>query len=175
MQFVSPKHICLLFLWSGICVKLIHANKLHLNSVSVKHILLVNTKGLGMAKLRRKPSPKQLCLTLRHDKNYNWLNKYAPLNPFSPCSCFGHEHSAGGMVSSAEDLLNWLIFQTSEGRNSDGDVVLDEEIWKETTRPNIQSGISIPTQPEIEATYSMDNYALGWFTGYYRGRQFQGP
>ena len=102
------------------------------------------------------------------------IEQISSLNPFSLCRCLGTTlNPAGGMVSSAEDLLNWLIFQTSEGRNSDGDVVLDEEVWKETTRPNIPSYLSYPTQPETEVTYSQDNHALGWFTGYYRGMFFR--
>ena len=86
-------------------------------------------------------------------------------------SCAGPENPSGGMVSNAKDLIKWLLFQTSGGRNADGDIILHEELWQQTIKPNIPGwGVNKGSiKPNRKVTYSEDNYGLGWFTGYYRG------
>jgi CubicO group peptidase (beta-lactamase class C family) len=86
-------------------------------------------------------------------------------------SCAGAENPSGGLVSNAPDLQKWLLFQTSGGRNAEGEVVMDEELWKETLKSNMFYNWQNPSniQPQAPVTYSEDNYALGWYTGYYRG------
>ncbi|KAK2179290.1 hypothetical protein NP493_501g02000 [Ridgeia piscesae] len=76
----------------------------------------------------------------------------------------------GGMATNAEDMAKWLLFQLSGGRNLEGTSLVNEIMLQST-----HQGASLLTSPPLfskplfPVTYSHDQYALGWVSGYYRG------
>ncbi|XP_050400285.1 protein flp [Patella vulgata] len=82
---------------------------------------------------------------------------------------------SGSMMSTAEDMAKWLIFQLNNGKTPNGTQLMDLQDFEDTHRPRnmISSKYSATgkyfTRPKIPVTTSNDGYALGWKTGFYRG------
>jgi CubicO group peptidase (beta-lactamase class C family) len=72
---------------------------------------------------------------------------------------------AGQMISCAEDIARWLLFQLSDGE-LDGRRVLKSETLAETKRPRTPVDFPGP-DPDIR----FHGYAFGWMIGAYRGRR----
>lgn len=70
--------------------------------------------------------------------------------------------AAGGMYASANDLARWVLVQMNEGR-LDGRQIFPADVIAETHRP-VATGLDASYGP-----LGRDGYALGWYTGTYRG------
>jgi CubicO group peptidase (beta-lactamase class C family) len=72
---------------------------------------------------------------------------------------------AGQMISCAEDIVRWLLFQLSDGE-LDGRRVLSAETLADTKRLRTPQDSSGP-DPDVH----FHGYAFGWMIGTYRGRR----
>lgn len=73
--------------------------------------------------------------------------------------------SAGGLLTTAEDLGRWLAFQLSDGR-VDGRQVVDAAIVRATHEPLVSTGDAKSGSPFADTAYG-----LGWSHGRFRERQ----
>jgi CubicO group peptidase (beta-lactamase class C family) len=80
---------------------------------------------------------------------------------------------AGGLISSANDMAKWLIFQLNKGVTGSGDTLLPEhsfdEMWTAVT-PQAVSSWSAETWPSTH----FKAYGLGWAMFDYHGRKVLG-
>lgn len=80
---------------------------------------------------------------------------------------------AGGLISSVNDVSQWLIFQMNKGITPDGDTLLSEarfdEMWS-AVNPQGVSGWSARTWPSTH----FKAYGLGWAMFDYHGRKVLG-
>jgi CubicO group peptidase (beta-lactamase class C family) len=72
-------------------------------------------------------------------------------------------HSAGGLVSTANDMARWLELQLNDGR-IDGDQVFPVGLVASTHR-------ALVVQDRRFGAYHRDGYGLGWNLGLYRGER----
>lgn len=92
-------------------------------------------------------------------------------------SAWGELGGSGSVMSNAVDMTKWLKMQLNQGRNEQGDTVIDAEVLEETHQP---SNVIKPEpyyahmyrRPTMPATLTLDTYAMGWRRGYYRGLRF---
>ena len=72
-------------------------------------------------------------------------------------------------------MAKWMKFQLNSGKNDNGQDVVPQAFLKKTHDPVVIADdllYYIVKKPSMPVTDSMDKYALGWFTGYYRGKNF---
>jgi CubicO group peptidase (beta-lactamase class C family) len=74
-------------------------------------------------------------------------------------------NSAGGIISTADDMAKWMLFQLGSGRVGDHQLVKAESL-SETHQPIMVTGRPLPP-PE----FTSSAYGLGWFIESYRGEK----
>ena len=71
-------------------------------------------------------------------------------------------------------MSRWLYMLLNGGRSPDGAQVIPEEVLIETFTPvntlKVTEADKAYRKPLSPASFTFDNYALGWRTGFYRGR-----
>jgi len=72
--------------------------------------------------------------------------------------------SAGGLLTTAEDMARWLRFQVGEGR-LDGRQLVDAAIVRATHEPRVTTG-----DARSESPFGQTAYGLGWSHGTHRDR-----
>ncbi len=79
---------------------------------------------------------------------------------------------SGSVLSSANEMAEWLHVQLNYGTSQTGTRVFPEEVIKETHDPvnGYPSSSSYWLRPNIPITLDDSKYALGWRTGFYRGK-----
>ena len=78
--------------------------------------------------------------------------------------------AAGGVVSTADDMTNWLRFHLNGGKNENGSQVVDNEFLQRTYQSEqVTIGDTLFLRPEIPVTDVRDTYGLAWWKGFYRG------
>lgn len=73
--------------------------------------------------------------------------------------------SAGGLLTTAEDLGRWLVFQMNDGR-VDGRQAVDAAIVRATHEPLVSTGDAKSGSP-----FGQTHYGLGWSHGAFRDRK----
>ena len=79
-------------------------------------------------------------------------------------------------MSSSEDMAKWMLMQLNEGKNENGDVVIEAKDIALSHSP--QTVITSSTieknfhKPEAPFTVSETAYAFAWKTGFYKGLCF---
>ncbi len=73
--------------------------------------------------------------------------------------------SAGGLLTTAEDLGRWLVFQLNDGR-LDGRQVVDAALVRATHEPLVSTGDAKSGSP-----FAQTDYGLGWSHGTFRDRK----
>ncbi len=74
-------------------------------------------------------------------------------------------NSTGGIVSTADDMAKWMLFQLNAGKVEGKQLVKAESI-AETHKPHMITGRPVPA-PE----FTSSAYGLGWFVESYRGER----
>ena len=89
----------------------------------------------------------------------------------SLCSEWGELGGSGSILTSANDMAEWLHLQLNKGMSQSGVRVVEESVVEETHDPvnGYPSTSSYLKRPNIPVTYDYSKYALGWRTGFYRG------
>ncbi|KAL8567135.1 hypothetical protein ACOMHN_033037 [Nucella lapillus] len=85
---------------------------------------------------------------------------------------YGELVGSGAFITTANDMAKWMNFHLREGRGPGGEAVMKKESVQELHKPRTampKSSLPLFQQPAIPVTTSFDIYALGWWTGYYRG------
>lgn len=77
--------------------------------------------------------------------------------------------AAGGLISSAHDMANWLMLNASKGKFY-GEKFLDEESFEKLTTPHINFKVSAYTR-NMQPSKHFRGYGLGWSLGDYHGRK----
>ena len=78
-----------------------------------------------------------------------------------------------GIMSSSVDITKWMLMQLNEGKNENGDVVIEAKDIALTHSP--QTAIRSSTveknfhRPKAPFTVTETTYAFGWKTGFYKG------
>ncbi len=106
-----------------------------------------------------------------------WVQKYGCKNNIPPDNISSRLSNLtgadGGIVTNANDMAKWLLLHLNKGTNQHGDIVVKESVLNETYQPvNIYKSPFPFKRPTLPVTLSLETYALGLFTGYYRGRYF---
>jgi hypothetical protein len=97
-----------------------------------------------------------------------WRNN-APLREVS-LEFFKHSGlggPSGSIVSSARDLTKWLHMLTHDGLNEAGQRVVNESVIVNTMTPHVVTYPADLTNEPLTST--VENYGLGWNTGFYNG------
>jgi CubicO group peptidase (beta-lactamase class C family) len=76
---------------------------------------------------------------------------------------------SGGLWSSAREMARYLQTELNRGINPDGSRVVSAENLERTWQPGVQIQAAPAGIPADIAAF-LQNYALGWMTGNYRGR-----
>ena len=76
---------------------------------------------------------------------------------------------SGGLWSSAREMARYLQTELSRGINPDGSRVVSAENLERTWQPGVQIQAAPAGTPTDIAAF-LQNYALGWMTGNYRGK-----
>ena len=77
---------------------------------------------------------------------------------------------AGGLVSNAEDMAKWMHFILSGGQTPSGRYLLSNPALLRLVTPEIGiPAYSYVNPSTFPVSDTLDAYALGWYTGYYRG------
>lgn len=77
--------------------------------------------------------------------------------------------AAGGIISSAEDMARWLIFQLNNGIWKN-DTILDPSIQNKLWTPHNNYTVSLASK-KVNPGTNFRGYGLGWGTGDYFGNQ----
>ena len=85
---------------------------------------------------------------------------------------WGELGGSGSVFTTANEMAEWLHVQLNGGENQSGKRVLDESVMEETHDPvnGYPTTSSYLKRPVIPVTYDYSKYALGWRTGFYRGK-----
>lgn len=76
------------------------------------------------------------------------------------------------VCSNARDMVLWMGFLLSGGRDSSGRIVLLDDVLAEILKPQVTAQemyYSQIRQPRTPIAYMLDGYSLGLFTGHYGG------
>lgn len=76
---------------------------------------------------------------------------------------------SGGLVSTADDMAQWMNFFLTGGFSARGQRVMSEESLRELQKPRTAMPMVLFSQPDFPVTASFDIYGMGWWLGYYRG------
>ena len=77
--------------------------------------------------------------------------------------------AAGGLISSAHDMAEWLILNASRGRYYD-QKILEDEIFEKMTTPHISFQLS-PFLRSIQPMKHFSAYGMGWYLSDNHGRK----
>jgi len=80
---------------------------------------------------------------------------------------------AGGLISSVNDVSQWLIFQLNKGITADGDTLLSTRRFNEMWAANNPQGVSSWAAETWPSTH-FKAYGLGWSMFDYQGRKILG-
>lgn len=119
--------------------------------------------------------------TFTHVANLSRPDIAKPYLPYGtswkPVSLLLHKYwgelgGSGSILSTAEDMAKWLLFQLGEGPLGTGEVLsrtsLDETHRPVSVIPDSASSAQF-RKPRCPVSYTFGEYALGWRRGYYRG------
>lgn len=73
---------------------------------------------------------------------------------------------AGGIVSTAKDMANWLLLWTNGGVFG-GKQIISSNFYREAISSQMIASPNLPSR--LMPDYSFFNYGLGWYTANYRG------
>jgi len=73
---------------------------------------------------------------------------------------------AGGIVSSAKDMANWLLMWTNQGKFK-GKEIISPDYFNQVISSQMIASANLPSK--MMADYFFFNYGLGWYTANYRG------
>lgn len=106
-------------------------------------------------------------ITNSADFSYGYVYKDKKIQKldFMPASLTGIA-PAGGIVSSAKDMANWLLMWTNEGKFQ-GKEIISSGFYKEAISSQMIASANLPSK--VLPDYYFFNYGLGWYTANYRG------
>ncbi|MBW0178390.1 serine hydrolase [Sediminibacterium sp.] len=73
---------------------------------------------------------------------------------------------AGGIVSTAKDMANWLLMWTNQGK-FEGKEIISPDFYKQAISSQMIVSANLPSKQMTD--YYFFNYGLGWYTANYRG------
>jgi len=96
----------------------------------------------------------------------------SPLSPYAQ-RCIDNISPAGSVFSTVEDLIKWVRFHLSGGKNEQGEQVIPTEFLEE---------VHVPREVFVSPSYVIENgpapfslalleSAMGWFRGYFNGKK----
>lgn len=80
---------------------------------------------------------------------------------------------AGGIISSVNDVSQWLIFQMNKGITPDGDTLINSRRFREMWANVNPQGISVWSEENWPSTH-FKGYGLGWAVFDYHGKKILG-
>ncbi|XP_076464125.1 uncharacterized protein LOC143296197 [Babylonia areolata] len=87
---------------------------------------------------------------------------------------WGRNLGSGNIMSSANDMAQWMLMLLNQGRDRQGRRVLSDGVLDDVFSPQNVLRLSSASQhrkPVTPYSFTADGYALGWRVGYYRGYQ----
>ncbi|KAL8602656.1 hypothetical protein ACOMHN_029978 [Nucella lapillus] len=87
---------------------------------------------------------------------------------------WGRNLGSGNVMSSANDMAQWMLMLLNNGYDTQGRTVLRDGVVEQTfTAQNVLflSSEYKYRKPAVPYSFTSDNYALGWRRGYYKGYQ----
>ncbi len=102
------------------------------------------------------------------DFSYGYIDKNDKIQKLEviPISLSGIA-PAGGIVSSAKDMANWLLMWTNQGKFK-GKEIISTDYYNQTISSQMIASANLPSK--MMTDYFFFNYGLGWYTANYRGR-----
>lgn len=73
---------------------------------------------------------------------------------------------AGGIVSNAKDMTNWLLMWTNNGKYGEKEIVT-QDFYRQAISSQMIASANLPSR--LMPDYFFFNYGLGWYTANYRG------
>jgi len=73
---------------------------------------------------------------------------------------------AGGIISNAKDMANWLLMWTNQGK-FDGKEIIPANFYQQAISSQMVVSANLPSH--VIPDYFFFNYGLGWYTANYRG------
>ena len=80
--------------------------------------------------------------------------------------------AAGGVITTALDMVKWTNFQLNQGRTDSGHQLLPVQYWMQMHSPQVSMGnMMVPIhKPWFPIEDSYTTYGFGWRLGSYRGK-----
>lgn len=100
-----------------------------------------------------------------HANGYIFKNGKIKKLDFTPVSLSGIA-PAGGIVSTANDMANWLLMWTNQG-TFEGKKIVRSDFYKQAISSQMIASANLPSR--LIPDYYFFNYGLGWFITNYRG------
>ncbi|OJJ15437.1 hypothetical protein BKI52_39165 [marine bacterium AO1-C] len=107
-------------------------------------------------------------MSLAQKNGWKYAKPYAAFGKNAPRELYlmkkdNTMQSAGGLITTVEDMANWLVFNLNEGKFK-GQQIVPAQVVKMAHSKLVEQG-------RIRKTYKRDGYGLGWETGSYNDKK----